>query len=202
MTSKTPLALAIASIVLLASGVGSAKNVEVEASLATIVPAGSPYRTALKRLGYADEGLNNGYEGEAAAQFAIGYHDLVSIGPVARLGFNRMKSRYEDLAVISADYGSLGIREEFIVFWYPRFFLWADQSFGIGSIGPSGSRRAYATFAGRGGLGLRVFNDSIGVRFRIGYSFSPTLVRVTDPTGGYDFGGFVFSIDGVIRVAH
>jgi hypothetical protein len=202
MPKNAPLAIAVLSTVMFASGAASAKNVEVVASFATMVPAHSPYRTAANGLGYADEGMTNGWEGEVGALFGVAYHDLVSVGPVLRIGVDRMQSRYGGLESIAADSGFAGLREEVTVFYWPRFFVWADESIGLGSVGTPGARVTLGAYGLRGGLGLRVGGEKIGARFRIGYSYAPTFVRVTDPTGGYDFGGFMFAIDGVIRVAH
>ncbi len=175
-------------------------SMEVVASLGTLLPSHSPFRSASVALGYDDEGVINAYEAEATVQLPVAWRDRISIGPIARYQYDRLHARYGGLDPIANDSAWLGAREEAVVYDWPRFFVWADQTLGIASIGPSGSRTTIGAWGVRGGIGVRVFSDTIGARFRLGFAYAPSMARVTDPTGGYDYGGFMFAIDGVLRV--
>jgi hypothetical protein len=92
-------------------------------------------------------------------------------------------------------------RAEVTFFDYPRLFVWLDPSIGVGRIGVPDAHATVYTFGLRGGLGIAGEIQKLILRFRVGYGVAPTFESVTATGGKFDFGGFVFAIDGGFRAS-
>jgi hypothetical protein len=191
-------ALVAVSAVLFATGVASpasARPTEVVTSLGIVSPTTSPYRYVAETLGYDRRGFRHVYEAEAAVLHGFTY--WLSVGPVARFYYGDLSSPYEPVPAIATYAGSLGARAEVELFPSPRLFLWADPHLGVGVVGD----KTLALWGVRGGVGIGSARSATGLRFRIGYGESPTFNPVTANAGPFNYGGFIFQLDGVFRVA-
>lgn len=183
------------ALLLLVPTEAAARPTEVVVSAGILSPTPSTYRSTAETLGYDRRGFRHVYEGEVALLHALQW--WISIGPVARFYYGDLAPPYEGVPQITTMAGSVGARVEIDLFPYPRLFVWADPSLGIGEVG---SRTA--TFWGlRAGVGIGSTRDAASVRFRIGYATAPTFGVITDASGPFNFGGFMFQLDGVFRVA-
>jgi hypothetical protein len=177
------------TLVLFATSVATeaaARPTELVVSAGIVSPTTSTYRTYAEILGYDRRGFRHVYEAETALLHGFTY--WLSIGPVARFYYGDLSSPYE---------WSVGARAEVELFPSPRLFLWMDPSFGIGAVGD----KTVAFYGVRGGVGIGSTRSATGLRFRIGYGESPTFRDITSTTGPFNYGGFVFQLDGVFRVA-
>lgn len=174
---------------------------EVIASVGTIAPANSEYRFAAEYgLNYGRNGQRNDYEGE------VGYlreaTSWLTVGPVARLYWGRMRAPYDGIPALELWAGSLAARAEIDLLKWPRLFVWADPSLGLGSIGVPDARKTLGFWGIRGGVGIGSRRDAPwGLRLRVGYGYAPTFSPVTDLTGTFEWGGVMFMLDGVFRVS-
>lgn len=186
---------AIALAVLLWSASAAARPTEVVASAGILSPTPSPYRYNAEALGYDRRGFRHVYEGEIALMQSLAY--FASLGPVARFYYGDLSPPYEGVPRIVTYAGSVGARFDLDLFPYPRLFLWADPSIGVGEIGS----KTVAFYGLRAGVGIGSERARSSVRFRFGYAWSPTFKPVTATSGDFNFGGFMFQLDGVFRVA-
>lgn len=176
---------------------------EVIASVGMIAPRSvyPSYRwQAEYLLGYGSRGFRNDFEGE------VGYlRELtpwLTLGPVARVYVGRMSAPYEGVAPIDTWAGSLAARADIDLFSWPRLFLWADPSLGVGIVGVPDARQTQLFWGFRAGVGIGMARSNpAALRFRIGYGYAPTFgSNVTPLSGQYDWGGLSFQLDGVFRV--
>ncbi len=163
-------------------------------------PSNSDYRAQTSELGYDTRGKSLQYEIEAAAMFGVAVDGWLTVGPLLRASIGRLGSPYDGVQPITTDAALLGVRAEAAVFDFPRLFFWGDTGLGLTSIGQPGGYFHGAAWAVRGGVGMRIGTDAGGARLRVGYGTMPTFSGVTTIGKGFDFGGFVLAIDGVIRV--
>lgn len=185
----------LALSVLLFAAPAAARPTEVIVSAGIVSPAVSPYRTAAETLGYDRRGFRHVYEGEVALVQALTWWG--SVGPLARFYYGDLASPYGGVPSIATYAGSLGVRGELELFPKPRLFVWFDPSFGVGRVGDS----TVTTWGLRGGVGIGSVRDATAIRVRFGYAYAPTLKPVTAAAGDFNYGGFVFQIDGVFRAA-
>lgn len=180
---------------------GRAVATEIVGSFGLVAPARSDYRTAAQALGYALDYPRVAYEGELGARFAVAFDRKFWIGPIVRLHVDHLGAPYDGLDPIWAESLTGGAREEFTFARFPPLFLWMDETFGVARVGRSGAYATLKAFDVRGGVGVRMGWSSHALRLRVGWSYGPTMGNVTDSAGGYDFGGLVVALDGVLRVA-
>lgn len=173
----------------------AARPTEVVASAGILSPTPSVYRSTAETLGYDRRGFRYVYEGELALLQALPWG--ISVGPLVRFYYGDLSSPYEGVPRIVTFAGSIGARVELDLNAYPRLFLWADPSIGVGQVGS----RTAGFWGFRGGVGLGSLRDAASLRFRIGYASAPTFRDITASTGPFNFGGFMFELDGVFRVA-
>lgn len=176
-------------------GRGAARPTEIIASAGIVSPTTSPYRYSAEFLGYDRRGFRHVYEAEALLVHQVAW--WLSIGPLARFYYGDLDSPYRPIPSIPTYAGSVGARAEFDLFPSPRLFLWTDPSFGIGAVGD----KTVAFWGFRGGVGIGSARGATGLRFRIGYGEAPTFGSVTASGGPFNYGGFIFQLDGVFRVA-
>jgi hypothetical protein len=162
-------------------------------------PAASNYRYATEALGYDRRGFRLAYEVEAGVLHSFNY--WLSVGPLARVFIGKLGPPYDGVPAIDTYGGSIAARIEADLFPWPRLFVWCDPSVGVGSIGVTGAHNAVGFWGLRGGIGLGSTRDKSSIRFRIGYAYAPTFNIVTPWTGTFDYGGWLFQLDGVIRVS-
>ncbi len=182
-----------------ASTSARAVQTELVGGLGVEAPALSDYRGAANSVGYGLSYPRLAYEAELGARFAVAFDRKLWLGPIARLNVHRMGAPYDGLDPIWAEGAYLALREEYLFAKFPPLFLWADEGYGFGRIGASGQYTTVKTWGVRAGVGIRLGWPEHALRARVGWSWAPTL----DPIGGagnYDFGGFIFTIDGVLRV--
>ena len=184
----------------LTSGTVRAAPIEPFVSLGIQAPSNSTYRIAAQQLGYGTGYPRLAYEAELGALMPVGFDGALWIGPLARLHVERQPAAYDGLDALATDAGYLGLREELAIYHWPRFFLWLDESCGVGRIGAGDTHKTMLVTAITGGVGLRMGLQPTAFRLRVGYAWAPTFSSVTDVAGKYDFGGFMFAIDGVFRV--
>lgn len=180
-------------ILLFATAAG-ARPSEVVVSAGIVSPTTSPYRSAAETLGYDRRGFRHVYEAEAG--YLHSFNWWLSAGPLARFYYGDLSSPYEPVPSITTYAGSIAARGEIELFPRPRLFVWADPSFGVGRV----ADKTVAFWGLRGGVGFGYARGGNGLRFRIGYGEAPTLKPVTANTGAFNWGGFVFQLDGVFRV--
>lgn len=197
----TSATLAGALVVTSITGIATATPTELVATFSGIQPASSTYRNAAQSLGYDHTATARWiFEGELSALWPIAFEQRLMVGPLLRFDVGRLGAPYPGLEPIRTDSAFVGARQELILNRWPRIFLWLDESIGGGSIGLPGDHKLIGAFQVRGGVGLRIGNQRPAIRARIGYGFAPTFTNVTDAAGKYDFGGWVFSLDGALRV--
>ncbi len=172
-----------------------ARPTEVIASAGIVSPTTSPYRYAAEYVGYDRRGFRHVYEAEALLLHQVTW--WLSLGPLARFYYGDLDSPYKAVPSIATYAGSVGARAEFDLFPSPRLFLWTDPSIGVGAVGD----KTVAFWGLRGGVGIATTRDATGLRFRIGYGEAPTFGSVTASGGAFNYGGFIFQLDGVFRVA-
>lgn len=194
------LVVAVGLAVGLATEVARAAPIEPLVSLGFQAPSNSPYRNAAQQLGYGTGYPRLGFEAELGALVPIAFDRALSIGPVARLHVERQRSAYDGLDTLATDAAFLGLRQELVVYRWPRFFLWLDESLGVGRIGAGDAHKTLLAAALSGGFGVRLGEQPAALRLRLGYAWAPTLTSVTDVAGKYGFGGILFALDGVLRV--
>ena len=196
--NQHPMRGAIGLAVLMWSATSSARPTEVVASAGILSPTPSTYRWNAEGLGYDRRGFRPVYEGEIALLQSFSY--WLSVGPVARFYYGDLSSPYDGVPRIVTYAGSVGARVEVDLFPMPRLFAWMDPSLGVGEIGD----KTVALWGLRGGVGIGSVRDGVtrtNVRFRFGWAYAPTFKPVTAASGDYNFGGFMFELDGVFRVA-
>lgn len=186
----------VALPILLFAAPTAARPTEIIASAGIVSPATSQYRSAAETLGYDRRGFRHVYEGELGVVHSFAW--WLSVGPVARFYYGDLASPYEPVPAIGIYAASLAARAEVELFPSPRLFLWADPSFGVGVVGD----RTVSLWGLRGGIGIGTARGVGGLRFRMGYGEAPTFANVTPNTGTFNYGGFIFMLDGVLRVAN
>ena len=177
----------------------SAAPIEPFVGFGIVAPTNSAYRGAAGQLGYDHGNTKFNFDGELGALFAVAFDNRLAIGPALRFDIGRMGAPYGGIDAIRTDAASLAAREELTLFRWPKIILWVDESLGVARIGTSNANRVLPLWGVHFGLGLRIGNQRPALRMRFGYGFSPTIGSVAGD-GKYDFGGFVFAIDGVLRV--
>ena len=175
-----------------------AARTEVIASAGIVSPGSSIYRDTTENLGYNRRNFRLAYVVEAGALRSLTY--WLSVGPLLRFDYASLGAPYDGLPSIGVHAVSVAARVEADLFPWPRLFLWADPSFGNGWIGVPDARTSMLFWGVRGGVGIGTSRDKTSVRFRIGYAYAPTFDKVTEWTGTYNYGGWVFQLDGVLRV--
>lgn len=178
--------------------IAHAGRTEVIVGVGIISPATSDYRNVTEALGYDRRGFRLAYEVEFGALHAFNY--WLSVGPLARVFIGKLGAPYDALPSIQTYGGSIAARFEADLFPLPRLFLWADPSIGVGSIGIPDARNSVGFWGLRAGVGIGTGRERASVRFRVGYAYSPSFDKVTPWTGNFDFGGWLFQLDGVLRV--
>ncbi len=178
----------------------SLRGAEFFVSAAAIAPSNSDYRSAAYLLGYDAHKNRFSWEAEAGVLRPVAWGGRFAIGGLLRADIGRLGAPYDGVEPIRTDALFLAVRQELVLVGWPRIFLYADEGFGLARFGVSGSHRLVATPAVRGGFGLRIGNQPTAARLRIGYAWAPTLANVSAEGGKYDFGGWIFSLDGVLRV--
>lgn len=163
-------------------------------------PSNSDYRAATSAAGYDSRGASLQYEIEAAATFGVAVNGWLTVGPLLRASIGRLGAPYDGVQPITTDAGFACVRVEAAVFDYPRLFFWGDTGLGLTSIGQPGGYFHGGAWSVRGGVGMRIGTDAGGARLRVGYGTAPTFSSVTTYGKGFDFGGFVLALDGVLRV--
>ena len=191
-------ALSIALLCALAPE-STAAPIEPFVAFGIVAPGNSAYRGAAGQLGYDHGNTKFNFVGELGALFAVAFDNRLAIGPALRFDIGRMREPYGGIDPIRTDAASIAAREELTVFRWPRIFVWIDESLGVGRIGTANANKMFPLWGVHFGLGLRIGNQRPAVRMRFGYGFAPTFGSVAGD-GKYDFGGFVFTIDGVLRV--
>jgi hypothetical protein len=196
---STLSSIAIGCALVVTSRDARAVQTELVGGLGIEAPAASDYRSAANALGYGLGYPRLAYEAELGARFAVAFDRRLWIGPIFRANVHRMGAPYDGMDPLWAEGYFAAMREEFLFAKYPPLFLWADESIGLARIGASGSYANMASLGIRGGLGIRIGWPEHALRARIGYGWSPTLSNIAYG-GKYDFGGVMFTIDGVLRV--
>jgi hypothetical protein len=164
-------------------------------------PSNSDYRSQATQMGYDTRGKSLQYEVEVGATFGVAVDGWLTVGPLLRASIGRLGSPYDGVQPITMDAGFACVRAEAAVFDYPRLFFWGDVGLGVTSIGQPGGYFHGGAWEFRGGVGMRVGTDAGGARLRVGYGTAPTFSDVRRGVqSGFDFGGFVLAIDGVLRV--
>jgi hypothetical protein len=186
---------AIALAILAWGATASARPTEVVATVGILSPTPSTYRYNAEALGYDRRGFRHVYEAEIALMQSFSW--WLSVGPVARFYYGDLSSPYDGVPSIATYAGSLGARTEVDLFPRPRLFLWMDPSVGVGKIGSN----SVALWGVRGGVGIGSVRSATALRFRFGWGSAPTFQPVTATSGDFNFGGFMFQLDGVLRVA-
>jgi hypothetical protein len=194
-----PLVLALALGALVTPTEARAGRTEIVVGAGILSPGTSSYRYATEALGYDRRSFRLAYEVEAGFVHAFNY--WLSVGPLARVYMGKLGAPYDDVPSIATYGGSIAARVEADLFPWPRLFLWCDPSIGIGSIGIPDARMTVGFWGLRGGVGIGTAHDKTSLRFRIGYAYAPTFDSVTPWTGSFDYGGWLFQLDGVLRVA-
>lgn len=173
---------------------------EIVAGIGLNAPVDSDYRGAANQLGYGLSYPRLAYEAELGARFAVLFHHRIWVAPLVRFYAHRMSPSYEGLDTIWAE-GLFGaLREEYRFADYPPLFIWVDEGYGVGRVGAAGSYTTVSAWQVRCGAGIRLGWSDKALRARVGWAWSPTSQNIGG-AGNYDFGGFVFTIDGVLRVA-
>lgn len=186
-------------VALMVTPAAHAARSEIVVSAGMIAPATSDYRFSAEVLGYGRRNIRS--NGEAELGFLVSPIPWLSLGPLARLHAGSMGSPYGGVPAIETWGGSLAARAEVDVFTWPRLFLWLDPSLGLGSIGVPNARKTVVFPGFRAGIGVGMAHKSnYAVRVRAGWAYAPTLTKVTETSGTYDFGGFVLQLDGVFHV--
>jgi hypothetical protein len=190
--------LVLAASALAAPATARAGRTEIIVGGGLVSPGTSDYRYQTEALGYDRRSFRLGYEVEVGALRALNY--WLSVGPLARVYIGKLGAPYDDVPPIRTYGASLAARVEADLFPRPRIFLWADPSIGKGWIGPEGNIMSRGFWGVRAGVGIGTVREQWSVRFRIGWAYAPTHDKVTPWTGPFDFGGWLFQIDGVLRV--
>jgi hypothetical protein len=177
----------------------TAAPIEPFVSAGIVAPKASPYRAAAQQLGYENGNTKFNFDAELGALFAVAWENRVWVGPALRFDIGRMREPYTGMDPIRTDSASLAMREELQLFRWPKILLWVDESLGFGRIGTSDANKTVPFWGVRFGLALRIGNQRPAARLRFGYAIAPTFSSIA-AGGKYDFGGFVFAIDGVLRV--
>jgi len=194
-----PSVLGLALGALLVHATAHAGRTEVIVGGGIVAPRPSDYRNVAEQLGYDRRAARLAYELEGGVLYSL--NDRFSVGPVARFHYGELDAPYDELPSIGTYGVSLAARGEAELFPRPRIFLWAEPSYGRGWIGIPDARIANSFWGVRGGVGLGTSRDTAGLRFRLGYAYAPTTDLLSQWTGSFDWGGWVFQIDGVLRVA-
>jgi hypothetical protein len=176
-----------------------AGRTEVVGSLGIIAPRPSPYRDNVERLGYDRKDYRNAFVVEFGALRSLNY--WLSVGPFLRFDYSTLDAPYDAIPSIRSYAVSIAARVEADLFPWPRLFVWADPSYGHGWIGVPDAVVARGLWGVRGGIGIGMARDKQSLRFRIGYAYAPTTRPVSDWLGDFDYGGWLFQLDGVFRVA-
>jgi len=192
-------ALSIACAIATASSVASAVPTELVAGLGIQSPTLSDYRGVANQLGYGLQYPRIAYEAELGARFAVLFDRKLWIAPLVRLNVNRMAAAYDGLDTIWAEGLFAALREEYRFADFPPLFVWVDEGFGVGRVGSAGAYAKVTAWQARCGVGLRLGWPEYALRARIGYAWAPTFQTIAG-AGNYDFGGVIFTIDGVLRV--
>jgi hypothetical protein len=165
------------------------------ASVAIIEPANSDYRSAAEQLGYDRRSIRQGYAIEGGTLFRLG--SRFAVGPFARLHLSRFGAPYGGVDPIDVYAFSLAARAELAAVLYPRIFLWFEPRVGAAAFVSSG-HTSVGFYGLGGGVGLAgPITKSFALRLRLGYSLEPSLKPVTPNGGNFDFGGYLFALDGV-----
>lgn len=191
------LGVAAALLALLPASAGAARS-EVYASAGIIAPSRSDYRFNAEILGYDRGSVRTDFVTEAGYLRAVNW--WLTVGPVARVYVGRLSSPYDGVPPIDLWAASVAARVEADLYPWPRLFVWADPSIGLGSIGAPDARRTVTTWGLQGGFGVGTSREKSGVRFRVGWGYAPTFGAVTPLAGSFDYGGFMFMLDGVLHV--
>jgi hypothetical protein len=169
------------------------------ASVAIVEPANSDYRSAAEQLGYDRRSIRQGYAIEGGTLFRIG--SRFAVGPFARLHLSRFGAPYGGVDPIDVYAFSLAARAELAAVLYPRIFLWFEPTVGAGAFVSTG-HTTVGLYGARGGIGLAgPITKYFALRLRLGYSLEPSMKPVTANAGKFDFGGYVFALDGVFGEA-
>lgn len=195
---KRALALALAAGAIFAPAMARAGRTEVIVGGGINSPTSSDYRNVTEALGYDRRSFRHGYEIEAGVLHSFNY--WLSAGPLARVYIGSLGAPYEGVQPIGTYGAALAARVEADLFPWPRLFVWFDPSIGLGSIGVPGDRTTLTFWGMRGGVGIGTAREKASIRFRIGYGAAPTFDKVSPWTGNFDFGGWLFQLDGVLRV--
>jgi hypothetical protein len=177
----------------------SAAPIEPFVSGGIVTPTTSQYRSTAWQLGYDRGSPKVNFTAEGGVLFAIAFDNRLWIGPALRFDIGRIGAPYGGVDPIRTDAASIAVREELDVFRWPKILLWMDQSLGLGRIGTSAAHTTVPFWGLRFGLALRVGNQRPAMRLRFGYATEPTFSGIANG-GNYNFGGFVFVLDGVLRV--
>ncbi|GAC1353537.1 MAG: hypothetical protein NVSMB47_06100 [Polyangiales bacterium] len=162
----TTLGAGLVVAVGLATKAARAAPIEPLVSLGFQAPSNSPYRDAAQQLGYGTGYPRLGFEAEVGALVPIAFDRALSIGPVARLHVERQRSAYAGLDALATDAAFLGLRQELVVYRWPHFFLWLDESLGVGRIGAGDAHKTLLTAALSGGFGARLGEQPAALRPR------------------------------------
>jgi len=192
-----PLALVLALGAMCAPRVAHGRT-EIVVGGGLVSPRVSEYRAVTEALGYDRRDVRVSWELEAGALHAVTY--WLSLGPLARFQYATLDPPYTDVQPITTFGASIAARVEADLYPSPRLFVWADPSYGIGSVGVPDRRMSNTFWGVRGGIGLGTARGKASVRFRIGYAYSPTTDMLSQWAGTFDYGGWLFQLDGVLRV--
>jgi hypothetical protein len=169
------------------------------ASVAIVEPANSDYRTAAEYQGYDRRSTRHGYAFEGGTLFRLG--SRLAVGPFGRMQLSRFGAPYAGVEPIDVYAFSLAARAELAAVLYPRIFLWFEPTVGAGAFVASGHRTVgFGGFRGGVGLAGSVWKY-VALRLRFGYAWEPSMKPITAAAGSFDFGGYVFALDGVFGEA-
>ena len=199
LLARLAVLASVASLIALATRDSAAMPIEPFVAGGIVAPTASNYRNAAQQLGYEHSKTKLNFDVELGALFGIAFDNRLWIGPALRFDIGRMGAPYDGIDPIRTDAASFALREELQLFRWPKFLLWVDESVGLGRIGTSDASKTLPLWGVRFGLAFRIGNQQPAMRLRFGYGIVPTFSPVTG-AGRYDFGGFVFAIDGVLRV--
>jgi hypothetical protein len=169
------------------------------ASVAIVEPARSDYRTVVEALGYDRRSTKQAYAFEGGTLFRLG--SRFAIGPFGRMQVNRLGPPYAGVEPIDIYAFSVSARAELAAVLFARIFFWAEPTIGAAAFVSSGNKTV-TSWGGRGGLGLAgTVSKYVALRVRLGYALEPSFKPVTAYAGKFDFGGYIFALDGVFGEA-
>jgi len=184
-----------------------ATPVDLEVGFGGVAPYQSAWRASTDYLGYGVGITRLSYEIDTAAMFVIPRDfglgaSALSIGPVLRGHWAHLYAPYAGVDPIDAVAAFTGVRQELRLLGFPRLYLWLDETLGGGSVGQPRGHSTSLAYGIRGGLAFNVGTDDISVRVLAGYSYSESFRVIAPGQGLFEWGGFVFGLEGYFRARH